>query len=82
MSNIKMSILIFVAGCGISMMDYLLIFQLLHVKFPMTSTYLNRWIGRGGAVSVYQTITSISVSWPLFLMGAHEESSIRYSSEI
>ena len=37
MSNIKMSILIFVAGCGISMMDYLLIFQLLHVKFSMTS---------------------------------------------
>ena len=37
MPNIKMSILIFVAGCGISMMEHLLIFQLLHVKFSMTS---------------------------------------------
>ena len=37
MSNIKLSILIFDAGCGISMMVYLLIFQLLHVKFSMTS---------------------------------------------
>ena len=37
MSNIKISLLIFYAGCGISMMEHLLIFQLLHVKFWMTS---------------------------------------------
>ena len=49
MSNIKMSLLIFYAGCGISMMEHLLIFsiaarQVLNDKDP------NRWIGRGGPV--------------------------------
>ena len=75
MSNIKMSLLIFYAGCGISMMEHPAHFsiaarQVLNGKFP------NRWIGRGGPVPWPPRSPDLT-PW-LFLMGAHEESGIRY----